>query len=157
IAGFGLRVRQGGARTWIYRYRLGKKQFSITLGNAKSVPLALARANAGNLEARVRLGHNPALDKQAAPVEANNTPGPLVDQYLEERKTEWRPNSLRQVRLHLLVHAKPLHKLPIVAVSQRSVSSLLADIAKDRPVTSNRVRANLSTFLGWAIRQGIKL
>jgi integrase len=157
IAGFGLRIRKGGSRAWIYRYRIGKKQFSISLGNAKSVPLVLARENAGHLEARVRLGHNPALDKQAARVEANNTLGPLVNQYLDERKAEWRPHSLRQVRHHLLIHAKPLHGLPIGAVSQRSISSLLTDIAKEHPVTSNRVRASLSTFLSWVIRQGIKL
>ena len=56
IAGFGLRVRDGGSRTWVYRYRVGKKQYGITLGSATSVPLALARENAGQLEARVRLG-----------------------------------------------------------------------------------------------------
>src|SRR6516165_6257799 len=157
IAGFGLRIREGGSRTWVYRYRIGTQQRSITLGSAKSVPLALARENAGRLEAKVRLGNDPALDKETARAEANNTVGPLINQYLDERKAEWRPNSLRQIRLHLLVHAKPLHKLPIGAVSQRSISSLLTDIAKDRPVTSNRVRASLATFLAWAIRQGIKL
>jgi integrase len=157
IAGFGLRIRKGGSRAWIYRYRIGNQQRSITLGNAKSVPLALARANAGQLEAKVRLGSDPAKDKETARIEANSTLGPLVNQYLDERKAEWRPNSLRQVRHHLLVHAKPLHRLPIGAVSQRSISSLLADIAKEHPVTSNRVRASLSTFLSWVIRQGIKL
>jgi integrase len=157
IAGFGLRIREGGTRTWIYRYRLGNKQRSITLGSATAVPLAKARANAGQLEAKVRLGGDPALDKQVALIEANSTLGPLVNQYLEERKAEWRPNSLRQVKLHLLHHAKRLHGLPISAVSQRSISSLLADIAKEHPVTSNRVRTSLATFLGWVIRQGIKL
>ena len=157
IAGFGLRIRQGGTRTWIYRYRLGDKQRSITLGSATAVPLAKARANAGQLEAKVRLGGDPALDKQVAVIEANSTLGPLVNQYLEERKAEWRPNSLRQVKLHLLHHAKRLHGLPISAVSQRSISSLLTDIAKEHPVTSNRVRTSLATFLSWVIRQGIKL
>jgi integrase len=157
IAGFGLRLREGGTRTWIYRYRLGKGQFSLTLGNANSVPLALARQNAAQCEAKVRLGGNPAQDKQAAKAEANHTVGPLIAQYLDERKAEWRPNSLRQVRLHLLHHAKRLHKLPISAVSQRDISSLLTDIAKDHPVTSNRVRTSLAAFLSWVIRQGVRL
>jgi hypothetical protein len=158
VAGFGLRLREGGTRTWIYRYRIGRKQRSITLGNAKSVPLALARANAGQLEAKVRLGGDPALDKQAARIEADNTVGPLIDQYLDERGSDWRPNSLREVRRHLLVYAKPLHGLPVNAVSQRSVASLLTDIAKSSgEVTSNRLRASLATFLSWVIRQGIRL
>src|SRR6516225_12186575 len=72
IAGFGLRIREGGTRTWVYRYRIGKKQRSITLGSATSVPLALARTNAGALEAKVRLGGDPAADKQRARAEAAN-------------------------------------------------------------------------------------
>jgi integrase len=158
VKGFGLRIRQGGNKTWIYRYRLGKKQFSISLGSAKSVPLVVARQNAAQCEAKVRLGGNPTLEKQAAIAEVNNTVGPLIDQYLDERQSDWRPNSLREVKRHLLVYAKPLHGLPINAVSQRSVSSLLADIAQSSgQVSSNRTRASLSTFLGWVIRQGIRL
>lgn len=158
IAGFGLRLREGGTRTWIYRYRIGRKQRSLTLGSATSVPLALARANAGRLEAKVRLGGDPARDKQAARNEANNTVGPLIDQYLDERQSDWRPASLREVKRHLLQYAKPLHGLPIGAVSQRNVASLLTDIAKSSgEVTSNRLRASLATFLSWVIRQGIRL
>jgi integrase len=158
IAGFGLRLRESGTRTWIYRYRLGKRQFSISLGNAKSVPLVTARQNAAQLEAKIRLGGNPTLEKQTAIAEVNNTVGPLIDQYLDERQSEWRPNSLREVKRHLLLYAKPLHGLPINAVSQRSISSLLADIARSSgEVTSNRLRASLGTFLSWVIRQGIKL
>jgi integrase len=158
VAGFGLRLRNGGARTWIYRYRIGRKQRSITLGNAKSVPLALARENAGRLEARVRLGGDPALDKQAARVEADNLVGALIDQYLDMRRSAWRPSSLREVRRHLLIYAKPLHKLPVTAVSQRNVASLLNENAKSSgEATSNRLRASLAAFLSWAIRQGIRL
>ena|SRR5262252_2651583 len=59
IAGFGIRIRKGGSRTWIYRYRRGSKQRSMRLGSAKSVPLTVARENASKLEAEVRLGGSP--------------------------------------------------------------------------------------------------
>ena len=158
IAGFGLRVREGGARTWIYRYRIGSKQRSITLGSATSVPLALARANAGALEAKVRLGQDPALEKQTARAEASNTVGALIDQYLDARASDWRPNSLRQVRRHLLSYAKPLHNLSITTMSLRNVAVLLDAIAKNSGnVTANRLRASLETFVAWVIRQGIRL
>jgi Arm domain-containing DNA-binding protein len=91
--GLGLRIREGGSRTWIYQYRIGKKQRRMVLGSAKSVPLGLARENAGKLEAKVRLGGDPALAKQTAQEEAGNTLGALLDQYLEARKSEWRPRS----------------------------------------------------------------
>jgi integrase len=158
IAGFGLRLRDGGSRTWVYRYRAGRKQRGITLGSATSVPLALARANAGALEAKVRLGNDPVAEKQAARAEAGNTVGALIDQYLDARASDWRPNSLRQVRRHLLTYAKPLHSMPIAAMSQRNVAILLDTIAKNSgDITANRLRASLETFVGWVIRQGIRL
>ena len=66
IKGFGLRVREGGSQTWIYQYRIGSKQRRMVLGSATSVPLGVARENAGRLEARVKLGGDPAMDKETA-------------------------------------------------------------------------------------------
>jgi Arm DNA-binding domain len=34
IPGFGLRVRVGGSRTWIFRYRVGQKQRVVSFGSA---------------------------------------------------------------------------------------------------------------------------
>src|SRR6516165_1932791 len=85
IAGFGIRIRAGGSRNWIYRYRVGPKQRSVILGSAKSVPLAVAQKNASTLEARIQLGEDPALDRQNARLEADNTLGILAHQYLEAR------------------------------------------------------------------------
>jgi integrase len=158
VAGLGLRIREGGSRTWIYQYRIGKKQRRMVLGSAKSVPLGLARENAGKLEAKVRLGGDPALAKQTAQEEAGNTLGALLDQYLEARKSEWRPRSEAEITRHLKVQARALHKFPITAVSQKNVADLLDGIAKDRRnVTANRVRASLCAFFGWVIRRGIRL
>jgi integrase len=96
--------------------------------------------------------------KQATQTETHVRFNSLVDQYLDARKDEWRPGSLRQVRLHLLRYAKPLHKLPIGAVSQQIVAKLLNDVAKlNGAVTSNRLRASLATFTSWVIQQGIRL
>jgi Arm DNA-binding domain len=64
IKGFGLRLREGGSRVWIYQYRIDSKQRRVVLGSATSVPLSVARKNAGELEARVKLGGDPATDKR---------------------------------------------------------------------------------------------
>jgi integrase len=158
ISGFGVRLRAGGSRTWIYQYRIGSKQRRMVLGSANSVPLALARENASQLEAKVRLGGDPAMVKETARRDADKTFGALVARYLESRKSEWRPRSEREVTRHLTLYAKPLHRLPITAVSQRDVADLLSGVAKDAGnVTSNRVRASMAAFLGWIIREGIRL
>jgi integrase len=155
IKGFGLRLREGGSRTWIYQYRIGSKQRRMVLGSAKSVPLSVARENAGRLEAKVKLGGDPAMDKETARRSADETFGVLVDQYLAARQSKWRPSTEREVRRHLTKYAKSLHRFPIAAVSQKNISDLLDNLAGD--ATRNRVRANLSTFFSWAIKKGIDL
>ena len=155
IKGFGLRLREGGSRTWIYQYRIGSKQRRMVLGSAKSVPLGVARENAGRLEARVKLGGDPAMDKEAARRSADETFGVLVEQYMASRRSKWRPNTEREVTRHLMKYAKSLHRFPIAAVSQKNVADLLDNLAGD--ATRNRVRANLSTFFSWAIKKGIDL
>jgi integrase len=158
IAGLGIRIRDGGSRNWIYRYRIGSKQRSVILGSAKSVPLSLARKNASTLEARVRLGEDPAQDRQQARLEADNTFSVLADQFLEARKSEWRPTTYTEIKRSLLKYAKPLHRVPLAAVSQRNVANLLNSLAKDAgDATANHVRANICSLFSWAIREGIPL
>jgi integrase len=163
VTGFGLRLREGGSRTWIYQYRIGSKQRRMVLGSARAVTLSLARENAGKLEAKVKLGGDPAMEKETARRDADNTVGALLDQYLEAKKAgktkrKVRPRSYAEIERHLKTHAKPLHRLPIGAMSQRDVASLLGDVATEAGnVTSNRVRASLSAFLAWALGEGIRL
>jgi integrase len=158
IAGFGIRLRDGGSRTWIYRYRIGSKQRSVILGSATAVPLAVARKNASGLAARIRLGEDPALDRDNARLEADNTFGVLAQQYLETRKAEWRPVTYTEIKRHLTKYAKSLHGVPIAAVSQRNIANLLNAIAKDAgDVTANRVRGSLCALFGWTMREGIRL
>lgn len=158
IAGFGLRIREGGSRTWVFQYRIGTKQRRMVLGAVKAVPLSVARENAGRLQAKVKLGADPAMLKETARRDADDTVGVLVEQYLEVKQSGVRPRSYVEIERHLKTHAKSLHRLPIAAVSQRDVATLLADIAKQAgSVTSNRVRASLSAFFAWAIREGVTL
>ncbi len=46
IPGFGLRVREGGSRTFVFQYKLGSKQRRITLGAVKAFDIGKARDTA---------------------------------------------------------------------------------------------------------------
>jgi integrase len=158
IAGFGLRIRAGGSRVWIYRYRIGRRQRGLVLGSATAVPLALARKNAGELEAKVRLGIDPAGEKQAARIEAETTFHILAEQYLEQRKSDWRPKTFDDLSRCLRKYAEPLHRFSLAGITQRQIANLLSSIAKESGETmANRVRATLSMLYAWALREGIKL
>jgi integrase len=155
IPGFGIRLRAGDKRTWIFQYRIGPKQRRMSLGLVKVVPAGRARNTAADLHARVRLGQDPAMDKHKARAAAAETFGALAEKYLDDCHKRLRPRSYNEVERHLLKHAKSLHRLPITAVTHRGVADLLDTI--DGNVTYNRVRADLCAFLSWALRKGIKL
>jgi hypothetical protein len=62
------------------------------------------------------------MAKAAARQAAADTFGSLANEYLEKRKTEWRPKSESEFRHYLLTKAKPLHTVPVTAISQRNVA-----------------------------------
>src|SRR6267154_6310934 len=65
LPGFGIRLREGGSRNWVFQYALGQKQRRMSIGSAKAngLPLVKARETATELHAKVRLGQDPAGQK----------------------------------------------------------------------------------------------
>lgn len=156
IPGLGIRLREGGSSTWIYRYRHGRQQRSITLGSTAAVPFALARKNAGELEARVRLGHDPVAEKRVARQEIENTFAAVARQFIEAKQKDWRAKTSSAIKRHLLDYATDLHGKSVTAITQRDVALLLNKIAAaSGDITANRARTTLSALWAWAIRQGL--
>ncbi|MDB5534526.1 MAG: hypothetical protein JWO28_2841, partial [Hyphomicrobiales bacterium] len=46
LAGFGVRIRVGGKKTWIAQYRIGRRQRRLTLGTLAQIDADEARARA---------------------------------------------------------------------------------------------------------------
>ena len=160
IPGFGLRIREGGSRSWIFQYRIGKKQRRMVLGTANAAQLNLAdmRKTASKLQGRVALGQDPAMDMETAKREVENTFVVFAEQFLEARKPSWRAGTYREARRHFMLHAQPLHTFPIAAISQFNIAKLLDEIVKQSGgVTANRVRVSLSSLFSWIIKRGIRL
>ena len=158
VAGFGLRIRESGTRTWVYQYNIGAKMRRMTIGQASAIKLAKAREIAGGHQAKVQLGGDPAAEKRAAVTRANHTLIALAERYLDFQKDQLRKSSLSEVTRYLLVHAKPLHELPVDSIDQRTVADLLNKIErKSGTSTANRARATLSAMFSWSMKAGLTL
>jgi integrase len=156
VPGFGLRIREGGGRTWVYQYSIGTKQRRITLGKATAITADTARALASDLHARTRLGADVAAQKALSKAQASNSFGKLVKQYLEFQQSNLRPRSFGEVERHLEFHAKSFHGLPVDSIDRRAIADRLNAIAKGSgDVAANRVRASLSAMFAWALREGL--
>jgi integrase len=156
VPGFGLRIRVGGSATWIFQYRQGNKQRRLSLGSAAAIPAQNARTRATELHARVRLGEDPAGQKIESRTRAVETLGSILRPFLLVKKAALKPRSYEQVERHLLMHAKRLHGLQTTAIDRRTVAALLTELAANNGAgLANSVRASLSAFFSWAMREGL--
>src|SRR6516225_6177872 len=91
IPGFGLRLRDGGSRRFVFQYTLGAKQRRMSLGVATESNVNNVRKIAEKLHARVKLGEDPATTKAQARASAMHTFRVVAEEYLEHHKPTWRP------------------------------------------------------------------
>jgi Arm DNA-binding domain len=71
LPGFGLRIREGGKRTWIVQYRVGAKQRRVTLGTTETLDAEGARKRAKTALSKTYLGHDP-FRRSLRPCRATN-------------------------------------------------------------------------------------
>ncbi len=156
IAGFGLRIRAGGGRVWVFQYKLGLKHRRLTLGSANSMDVATARSKARLLQAAARMGQDPAGEKIETRSKAHETFEHVARRFLAVQQDRQRPRSYTAVERYILACAKPLHALLLTKITRATIASLLTDLtASSGPVAANRCRSTLSAFFAWAIREGI--
>jgi integrase len=155
LPGFGLRIRSTGVRSWVAMARL-KGSYRITkatFGDAGTVKFAEAFNAAREWLSAIRRGHDPnaeaRLRKQAITVDA------LIQQYLAHQQRAVKPRTFVELRRHLLVSVKPLHRKRATELTRRDVVELLQRIAVDAPVQANRVRSNLSAMFAWGMKAGL--
>jgi hypothetical protein len=109
IPGFGLRLREGGAR-WIFQYKISAKHRCVTLGRYPAMKVPDARKKAEELHAKVKLGLDPAGEKAENQARAGETFQACMDIYLEKRRAEEGLGSttLGEIERRLTHNLKPL-------------------------------------------------
>jgi integrase len=156
VPGFGIRLREGGARNWVYQYKLGKQQRRITFGSVTAMGIADARKQAEQFHAQVKLGHDPAGHKADAKIKASETFEAVARRFLEYQRTRLRPRSYLDVERHALTHAKQLHGLQLAKIERRDIATVIAAVAENNgAVTGNRVRTTLLSLFAWSMMHGL--
>jgi integrase len=156
VPGFGVRMRAGGSKTWIFQYKVGSQQRRISLGAVSAIDVGRARASAGDLYARVRLGADPAADRMDARSKAAETFIAVANRFLAYKRLRVRASTLAELERHITRDAKPLHPLQIEKIARRDVAACLAAVLENSgPVASNRVRAALNGLFVWGMGLGV--
>jgi integrase len=157
LAGFGLRLRAGGSRSWVFQYQVGDRQRRMAIGKAPALPLDKAREIAAQLHAKVKLGGDPAGDKAESQARAGETFETCMARYLQRRRAEekLRPSTYSEIERHLTRYLEALHPIPIHKLDRRAIAVELARITDENgSVQANRTRGSLVKFLNWCAGEG---
>jgi integrase len=106
--------------------------------------------------AKVRLGGDPANEKQTTRAAAANTVGALLPAFMARQQAKLKLRSYIETERHLLGHVRALHARPVSAVDRSEVAALLTSLGQERgPAAANRTRASLSALFSWAAKEGL--
>ena len=142
LPGFGLRIREGGSRNWVVRYRLGGQERRHTIGSASVLTLTEARQKARKALVALDEGKDPTAEKANKREAASLLLSSVSRDYLEAVEPTMRPRSFLENSRHINKAWKPLHGLAVGAVSRSTVAARLREIAKGSgPVAANRARS----------------
>jgi integrase len=156
LAGFGLRLRATGAKTWLAQYAIAGRTRRVKIGPLELFDPGAAREEAKEILAAVHLGRDPALERERAKAAAAETVGACLKLYLGRRRNDpkLRQSSYGEMERHLDRNLKSLHSLPISKLDRRSIAIELSRLTEIGPIQANRTRASLVKFLNWCAGEG---
>jgi len=156
VPGFGLRMRAGGSRSYVFQFKIGTQQRRMALGTVTALDIGQARETAKDLYAKVRLGQDPAGAKAQARTMAAETFGAISRRFLDYQGRHLRPRSFIELQRHLLKYAAPLHPLHLTKIERRDIAAVITGVAENSGiVTSNRARTSLGGLFAWAMQNGL--
>jgi len=178
LKGFGLVVRPSGSRSWIAEYRPGAggrnvAKRRIVIGSASALSPEQARAEALQILASVRLGADPAADRQTA--RADMTVSELCDIYLAEGCALKKASTILTDRSRIASHIKPLiGRKRVRELTRPDIERFMRDVAAGKSAadtktgkqgrsivrggkgTATRTVRLLGGIFTWAIAQGYR-
>ena len=155
LPGYGLRVRGSGVHSFMVQYARAGVSKRIVIGKLGSIDPGKAYAGARELMAQVRLGRDPATEREHERARELEIFGALLPRFLERQRAKQKPRSFEETERHLTKHCKPFHRRPVEGLDRKTIGTRLAEIEKESgPSAANRVRASLSAYFMWLAREG---
>jgi Arm DNA-binding domain len=162
--GLYLQVTATGAKTWIFRYKLGGRRRDMGLGSTSIVSLADARQRALDAKRLVAAGVDPIEAKRAEAAAQAVGAAKVVtfrqcaEAYIELNRAGWRNEKhVAQWTSTLATYAYPsIGGLPINAIDTGLVLGVIEPIWTAKTETASRVRGRIETILDYAKVRGYR-
>jgi integrase len=162
--GLYLRVGPTGAKSWIYRYKVGRKQTDLGLGPYPDVGLAAARMKALALRQQRLNGTDPAAARRADRLRVvlqkarTITFRDCAERYMEAHRAGWRSAHHAQQWADTLANdAYPvLGNLAVASIDTGLVMRVLEPIWKTKTESASRLRGRIEMVLNYATSLGYR-
>ena len=154
-----LKVSSPTARSWVYRYKVGAKQFWMGLGPYPDVTLAEAREAAQAARKLRRTGTDPLTAKraaQAAKLVRVHLFRDVTSDCIEAHRAGWRSTKhTAQWAATIEDYAFPvLGDMDVAEIGLQHVLRVLKPIWTAKPETASRVRSRMESVLDFAAVHG---
>src|SRR5215467_10435199 len=137
-------------RSWLFRYKLARRERQMGLGAQKTISLKEAREEAERCRKLLKEGKDPIVVRDA--MAKSVTFEWCATQYMKAHEAGWR-NAKHRQQWHntLSTYAYPaIGKLPVSAIDTDSMMKILTPIWADKNETASRVRGRIEKILDWA-------
>lgn len=154
VKGFGVRVTAAGARSFIFNYRVGKRERRITIGSFDIWKTTAARDEAARLKRMVDGGRDPLGEKEARREAV--TVNDLCDTFIAEHLPKKRDATARDYRHIIDTYIRPALKHRRVAdVEYADAVAVHRKVTKQgKATTANRTMAVMSKMFSEAVKLG---
>ena len=159
--GLYLYVPLSGASSWQFRYRLGDKPQTATLGRLDRITLGQARAKAQDVRTLVADGHHVTavrrVERAKRAAARTATFGVLSADWLkrEARRAKWTADYQQEVKASLDNHLSSLGTLPVAEITTAIAAKPIRKVEDSAPDMATKVRQRLRSIMDYAAEQGL--
>ena len=162
--GLYLQTSPTGAKSWIFRFRLGGRDRAHGLGSGDTVTLDRARAEALRCRQLIREGIDPIEERAsrvgaaiALQASAQNFEQ-VAETFIAAHESGWtNEKHVAQWRSTLKLHAYPkIGAVPVRVIATAHVLAAIEPIWKKRPETASRLRGRIEQVLNFAAARGLR-
>ncbi len=154
---FGLRISPKDKRTWFIMYKTESGKIKrFTLGTYPQMSLKEARTRANDTMVRIHAGDDPMQERQ----ERRNAPtvSDLWERYQEELSHKRQKKSFKteyeELRRWTKILAPAIGDMKVADVTPMDISNILSEVAKNAPVSANRLHSLLRMMFKVALGNG---
>ena len=146
VKGFGFRLSQGGARSWVVVITHNRKKKKVTIGRYPEVTLSEAREAARTLLARSTL----IPSKPKASLSFSDAVALFLESYAQQHHSAvW----AKEVGRLLTTHCKALNGCPLSDIDTDDITRII-DKLLDRSSEANHTFSVTRRFFNWAVERG---